>query len=93
MPHTSVEDQTINGYYLPKGTIIQPNMGWVPSLTLFFFLLLELIDLPSIRFMLTNPAVWGDPEVFRPERFLPEHNSRANELPNPSQIIFGFGIR
>ncbi|PVF98200.1 cytochrome P450 [Serendipita vermifera] len=71
VPHTSQEDQTIDGYFIPKGTLINPNYG----------------------FMLNDPAVWGDPEVFRPERFLPEHNPKANDLPNPTQVIFGFGIR
>jgi cytochrome P450 len=44
----------------------------------------------KLRFMLTNPDVWGDPDVFRPERFL---EAGAEDLPNPMAIIFGYGIR
>lgn len=31
---------------------------------------------------------WGDPETFRPERFL---NDRGNVIPNQSLIPFGLG--
>lgn len=40
--------------------------------------------------MLTDAKVWGDPEVFRPERFLGEEGQR---LPNPLVLVFGFGMR
>jgi hypothetical protein len=42
------------------------------------------------RFMLNDPDVWGDPELFRPERFL---EAGASELPNPMTLIFGYGNR
>ena len=47
--------------------------------------------LQHVGFMLNDPAVWTDPFVFRPERFLTDEN--ANELPNPLVIIFGYGTR
>ncbi|KIM28320.1 hypothetical protein M408DRAFT_23723 [Serendipita vermifera MAFF 305830] len=41
-------------------------------------------------FILSDPKVWGDPENFRPERFL---TKEANSLPNPLNIVFGYGMR
>ncbi|KIM28401.1 hypothetical protein M408DRAFT_140803 [Serendipita vermifera MAFF 305830] len=42
------------------------------------------------EFILMDPRVWGDPETFRPERFL---EPGADHLPNPLTVIFGFGMR
>jgi len=49
----------------------------------------SLINL-NIGAMLMDPKVWGDPETFRPERFL---EADADSLPNPQNVIFGFGMR
>ena len=40
--------------------------------------------------MFNDPNVWGDPEVFRPERFF---EASASNLPNPTTLMFGFGMR
>jgi cytochrome P450 len=42
------------------------------------------------RMMLNDPKVWGDPEVFRPERWL---ELGASDLPNPHNCQFGWGMR
>ncbi|PVF92950.1 cytochrome P450 [Serendipita vermifera] len=42
--------------------------------------------------MLTDSRVWGDPETFRPERFL-EVEKGVMHKPNPLVLIFGYGSR
>jgi cytochrome P450 len=44
----------------------------------------------TLRFILTDPDVWGDPDVFRPARFL---EAGADDLPNPMTLVFGYGKR
>ena len=39
-----------------------------------------------------NKAVWGDPENFRPERFL-DGNGQLNGLHEHISIVFGYGKR
>ncbi|QRV91293.1 cytochrome P450 family protein [Ceratobasidium sp. AG-Ba] len=49
------------------------------------------VVVPNVGAMLSNPEVYHDPEVFRPERFL-GHDGRLPE-PDPERFIFGFGKR
>jgi len=67
-PHVNSQDEIVNGFLIPKGTLIGPNNV----------------------FILNDPNVWGDPEVFRPERFF---EASASNLPNPTTLMFGFGMR
>ncbi|PVF93588.1 cytochrome P450 [Serendipita vermifera] len=68
IPHVNTQDEIIQGYLIPKGTVIHQNIGY----------------------MFNNPEIWGDPEVFRPERFL---EPDASEGLNPLTDIFGYGMR
>nr|BED43012.1 cytochrome P450 monooxygenase [Trametes versicolor] len=70
VPHCTLEDDVFNGYFIPAGTTILPNV-WA---------------------MLHDPAVYEDPEEFRPERFLrdgvPDPTVR-----DPYLFVFGYGRR
>ncbi|PVF97364.1 cytochrome P450 [Serendipita vermifera] len=44
----------------------------------------------NIMMMMNDPKVWGDPETFRPERFL---EPDASQRPNPFSALFGWGMR
>jgi len=46
----------------------------------------------NIGFMCKDPRIWGDPDTYRPERWMPEHNPNAASLPD-IDFIFGFGRR
>ncbi|XP_049816508.1 probable cytochrome P450 304a1 [Schistocerca nitens] len=48
IPHAATENTTLQGYSIPKGTVVVANL-WS---------------------MHMDKCVWGDPENFRPERFL-----------------------
>ncbi|KAG8833349.1 hypothetical protein FRC17_010818 [Serendipita sp. 399] len=91
IPHCSTEDQTIDGYFIPKGAIINPNIGECRHIYTLHSALTVITY--SIGYMLVDPRIWGDPEVFKPERHLPSHNPNAASLPNPTQLPFGFGAR
>ncbi|GAB6030775.1 hypothetical protein CHUAL_007623 [Chamberlinius hualienensis] len=48
LPHRNIKDVQIQGYVIPKDTMIIPNLWAVHN----------------------DPNIWGDPETFRPERFI-----------------------
>jgi cytochrome P450 len=78
----------IGGYFIPKGTLINPNIGYVFAHEIVI-VVLQLFR----RFMLNDPKIWGDPEVFRPERHLDAQDPTVTSNPNPSVLAFGFGMR
>lgn len=47
----------------------------------------------NLGFMCRDPRIFDKPEVFMPERWLPQHNPNAKSLPDVDDIIFGFGRR
>ncbi|KAK3598208.1 hypothetical protein CHS0354_026610 [Potamilus streckersoni] len=61
IPHAPVTDVSFQGYHIPKGMLI----------------------LPDIHSVLSDPKVWGDPENFRPERFI----SEEGKLMKPDEFI------
>ncbi|XP_034236789.1 methyl farnesoate epoxidase-like [Thrips palmi] len=68
IPHRNSEDVEMNGYTIPKDSMI-------------------LISLWSV---LNDQKHWGDPEVFRPERFI---DASGKYVKDPWMIQFGQGKR
>ncbi|KAJ8108663.1 hypothetical protein ONZ43_g6355 [Nemania bipapillata] len=64
--HTTMTEDFVDGYYIPKGAIVTPNVWW----------------------FMHDPAVYPDPSVFNPSRFL-----GSNPAPDPTKHVFGYGRR
>ncbi|CAG7852728.1 SubName: Full=Related to cytochrome P450 CYP2 subfamily-Aspergillus oryzae {ECO:0000313/EMBL:CCA74614.1} [Serendipita indica DSM 11827] len=47
----------------------------------------------NIGFMGRDPRVFTNPDSYTPERWLPEHNPDASNLPDVYEFVFGFGRR
>ncbi|KAI8628042.1 cytochrome P450 oxidoreductase OrdA-like protein [Xylariaceae sp. FL1651] len=64
--HAASVDDSINGYHIPKGSIIIPNIWWFTH----------------------DPAVYPNPLIFNPSRYL-----GPNPAPDPRNYVFGYGRR
>ncbi|KAI0752766.1 cytochrome P450 [Daedaleopsis nitida] len=80
VPHCSTVDDEYRGYFIPKGTVLMPNIwqrGGANS---------------SNRACMHDPDVYKDPDEFRPERFIKDGRLDAT-VRDPSKFVFGFGRR
>ena len=46
-----------------------------------------------IRLLLNDPNVYPEPQIFKPERFLPQGNEEGSKQRDPTKVVFGFGRR
>lgn len=67
IPHALTEDDVYNGVFLPKGSVVMPNV-W---------------------HMLHDPAIYPDPDAFKPERY----GGLDSEMKKVTDLAFGFGRR
>ncbi|XP_013200171.2 uncharacterized protein LOC106142814 [Amyelois transitella] len=68
VPHRAISDTIFNGYDIPQGTMVSPNLVMLHM----------------------DKQIWGDPESFRPERFI--ENGKLN-LALDKSLPFGAGRR
>jgi cytochrome P450 len=85
LPHLSRVDDEHNGHFIPKGTIMLPNVWWANFSNTRYDSKPQTSHLT--RGMAHDPATYPDPFSFRPERFL-----GPNPEPDPA-FVFGFGKR
>ena len=90
--HTTTADDELRGWFIPKGTTVWANVWCVPGFP--YDLDIEGIFLcpEDGRACMHDPAVYPDPDQFRPERFVRDGKIDENVL-NPLDIVFGFGRR
>lgn len=85
----AAEDDVYKDMFIPAGTIIWTNIGCV-----WFAFLSPKLSLNYVyRFMCRDPRIWDEPDVFKPERWLPAYNPDSASLPDVDDIVFGFGRR
>lgn len=83
IPHTSLEDDIIDGYFIPKGSIVFGNLWCAIHLSKRT---MELIFLD--RQIAHDPVAYPNPFKFDPDRFLGDTPQR-----DPYDYIFGVGRR
>ncbi len=92
--HKATEDNVYNDYFIPKGSIVHPNLWLVhtPNTNLLFVLIS-----PS-RAIHYDPELYPEPETFNPNRWLlpeyPTYREPLTQYPNMNNYsVFGFGRR
>ncbi|ROV94041.1 hypothetical protein VMCG_08273 [Cytospora schulzeri] len=78
LPHITTADDVCEGYLIPKGAVIIPNI---------WFMLIS-TTMADIRWFTHDPAVYPQPEIFDPSRFL-----GPDPAPDPRNTVFGYGRR
>jgi len=66
-----------------------PRFSLIPG-TNFFDLMAGPFTIVVERFLLHDPRVWSEPNVFKPERFLDPVQEGTFD---PQSVIYGFGRR
>ena len=87
--HRTIEDDELDGYFIPGGTTIMTNV-WCVDMC-FEDYVLSLIAW-SIRAFLHDPKAYENPFDFCPERFIKDGEIDPN-VRDPTDFMFGFGRR
>ena len=91
LPHRLTEDNVYKGMFIPKGSLVRH-----PAAHLLAHACRRSRPLAQIFAnnwaMTRDPALYADPDVFRPERFLALPHEDAQRA-DPRRFVFGFGRR
>ena len=85
VPHRVMQDDIHEGYFIPKGALIIPNIWWDKERP-------SCLKAEAIyRKCLHDPRIYNDPFRFNPERFIVAQGRKPE--PDPREVCFGFGRR
>lgn len=90
LPHANVSDDEFRGYFIPTGTVLIANVWYVALRS--HCRLLEMLNFSPSRACMSDPEIYEDPEVFRPERFI-RGGKLDTSVRDPAAFVFGFGRR
>ena len=96
--HSTTADDELDGYFIPAGTVLLPNIWSACSASLPIDLGEHCTDEMATRIVLCcracmhDPALYEDPDVFRPERFIRDGKLDPS-VQDPLAFVFGFGRR
>jgi cytochrome P450 len=91
LAHVSTADDTYEGYLIPKGALVMPNIWSVAScLSLLAAASAKLMQALGYRLFTHDADVYPDPMRFNPDRFM---DPSSTPPPDPRDYVFGFGRR
>lgn len=91
VPHATTEDDELNGYFIPAGTLLLPATWYAHLHSADMYISgseAKRVD----RACMQDPAVFEDPDQFRPERFIRDGKLDLT-VRDPTTFIFGYGRR
>ena len=93
IPHCTVADDELEGYFVPKGTVVLCNVWCVAvSWSMLLGVRAQRSAAGLRRACMRDPTAYEDPEEFRPERFIRDGKLDPS-VRDPSAFVFGFGRR
>ena len=95
IPHCTVDDDELDGYFVPAGTVVFCNVWCVRPMcrSVCSYSSCGLIsDRCARRACMRDPEVYEEPEQFRPERFI-RGGKIDPSVRDPAAFVFGFGRR
>lgn len=93
MPHMLTENDEYRGYFLPSGIMVIPNSWYAyPFRSTGDMLAVLRLIMRLNRAICNDPAVYPDPSVFNPDRFIKDGKIDP-AVQDPEMAVFGYGRR